>query len=69
MKFIEIHPMKIKMGLYAPTKEPMKATGTDGSSSPGNQNLNSMEKEGKLLPFSSNRVGSSTVGNGARGGT
>ncbi|MGZ3796664.1 MAG: hypothetical protein ACXVB1_09870, partial [Pseudobdellovibrionaceae bacterium] len=67
--FIEIHPMKIKMGLYAPTKEPMKATGTDGSPSPGNQTQNFMEKEGKLLPFSPNRVGSSTVGNGARGGT
>jgi hypothetical protein len=70
VKFIEIHPMKIKIGVYAPTKEQYKATGTDGAPSPGSQTLNLNEKEGKLLPFSPNpRVGSSTVGSGARGGT
>jgi hypothetical protein len=26
VKFIEIHPMKIKIGLYAPTKEPLELT-------------------------------------------
>ena len=67
VKFIEIHPMKIKIGMYAPSKEHYKATGTDGTPSPGNQNQNLNEKEGKLLPFSPNpRVGSSTVGIGAR---
>lgn len=70
VKFIEIHPMKIKIGLCAPTKEQYKATGTDGTPSPETktQNLNEA-KEGKLIPFSSNRAGSSTVGNGARRGT
>ncbi|MBL7555315.1 MAG: recombinase family protein [Bdellovibrionaceae bacterium] len=43
VKFIEIHPMKIKIGIYAPTKEQYKATGTDGTSSPGNENLNFKE--------------------------
>lgn len=66
VKFIEIHPMKIKIGMYAPTKEQYKATGTDGTPSPGNQIQNLNEKEGKLLPFSpTQRVGSSTVGSGA----
>lgn len=69
VKFIEIHPMKIKIGLHSPTKEQYKATGTDGNPSPESKTQNLNEKEGKLLPFSSNRVGSSTVGNGARGGT
>lgn len=67
VKFIEIQPMKIKIGMYAPTKEQYKATGTDGSPSPESktQNLNEI-KEGKLLPFSPNqRVGSNNVGNGA----
>lgn len=70
VKFIEIHPMKIKIGMYAPSKEQMKATGTDGTPSPGNktQNLNEI-KEGKLIPFSPNRVGSSTVENGANNWT
>ena len=58
--------MKIKIGLYAPTKVQYKATGTDGTPSPGNQTPNLNEKEGKLLPFSPTpRVGSSTVGSGA----
>lgn len=59
--------MKIKIGMYAPTKEQYRATGTDGVPSPESktQNLNEI-KEGKLIPFSPNRVGSSTVGNGAR---
>lgn len=66
VKFIEIHPMKIKIGMYAPTKEQYKATGTDETSSPGNEKLNFNEKEGKLIPFvPTQRVGSSTVGNGA----
>ncbi len=52
IKFVEIHPTKIKMGIYAPT-------GTDGE-------ILNESKEGKLLPFSPNRVGSSTVGFGAR---
>lgn len=70
VKFIEIHPMKIKIGMFAPAKEQYKATGTDGTPSPGNQTQNLNEKEGKLLPFSPNpRVGSSTVGIGARRGT
>ncbi len=62
VKFIEIHPMKIKIGLYAPSKEQMKATGTDGTPSPVNQNQNLKEKEGTLIHFDPNRrVGSSTV--------
>ncbi|MBL7555880.1 MAG: recombinase family protein [Bdellovibrionaceae bacterium] len=71
VKLIEIHPMKIKIGMYAPTKEQYKATGTDGTPSPvtETQNLNEI-KEGKLIPFSpTQRVGSSTVGIGARRGT
>ncbi len=68
VKFIEIHPMKIKIGMYAPTKDQYKATGTDGTPSPENQTRNLNEKEGKLLPFSpTQRAGSSTVGNGAPG--
>ena len=63
IKFIEIHPMKIKIGLFAP----VKATGTDGFVI---ENSESQEKEGKLIPFSPNqRVGSSTVGIGAPGQT
>jgi hypothetical protein len=66
VKFIEIHPMKIKVGMYAPTKEQYKATGTDRTPSPGDQTQNLNEKAGKLIPFSPNRrLGSSTVGNGA----
>ncbi len=61
----KIHPMKIKIGMFAPTKEQYKATGTDGSPSPGTQTQNLNEKEGKLLPFSPNRVGLSNVGSGA----
>ena len=59
IKFVEIHPMKIKMGIYAP----VKATGTDGFCIEDSEIL---EKEGKLIPFSPNRVGSSTVDIGAR---
>jgi hypothetical protein len=40
VKFIEIHPMKIKIGLYAPTIEQYKVTGTDGTGSPRNQTQN-----------------------------
>ena len=69
VKFIEIHPMKIKIGMYAPAKEQYKATGTDGTPSPGNQTQNLKEKVGKLLPFNPNRVGSSTDEFGAREGT
>lgn len=70
VKSIEIHPMKIKIGLFAPTKVEYQATGTDGAPYPETktQNLNEI-KEGKLIPFSTTRVGSSTVGNGARRGT
>ena len=63
IKFVEIHPMKIKMGIYAS----VKATGTDGFCI--EQDSEILEKEGKLIPFNPNRVGSSTVGIGARGGT
>ena len=67
VKFIEIHPMKIKIGMYATSKEQYKATGTDGTSSPETKTQNLKEKEGKILPFSPNpRVGSSTVGIGAQ---
>lgn len=69
VNFIEIHPMKIKIGLYAPAEEQYKATGTDGNPSTNSKTQNLINKEGKLLPFSSNRVGSSTVGSGARRGT
>lgn len=70
VKFIETHPMKIKIGMYAPAKEQYRATGTDGTPSTGNQTQNLTAKEGKLLPFSpTQRVGSSTVGIGASGRT
>ena len=58
--------MKIKIGMYAPTKEQYKATGTDGNPPPESKAQNLNEKSGKLLPFGPNRVGSSTVGVGAR---
>jgi hypothetical protein len=59
--------MKIKIGMYAPVKEVLKATGTDGLCV---EEIETQEKEGKLIPFSpTQRVGSSTDGNGARGGT
>ena len=62
-KFIEIHPLKIKIGMFAPAK----ATGTDGFIF---ENSEFQEKEGKLIPFSrTQRVGSSTDGIGAREGT
>ncbi|OYZ21733.1 MAG: hypothetical protein B7Y39_08490 [Bdellovibrio sp. 28-41-41] len=62
--------MKIKIGMFAPTKEQYKATGTDGTPSPENQTQDLNEKEGKVLPFSTTqRVGSSTVGNGANNWT
>ncbi len=67
IKFVEIHPMKIKIGMYAPAKEALKATGTDGIRVEGTE---TQEKEGKLIPFNpTQRVGSSTDGNGAREGT
>jgi site-specific DNA recombinase len=67
VKFIEIHPMKIKIGMFAPTKEQYKATGTDGTPSTGNQTQNIFEKKGTLIHFDPNRrAGSSTVGSGAR---
>ncbi|MBC7370499.1 MAG: recombinase family protein, partial [Bdellovibrionaceae bacterium] len=72
VKFVEIHPTKIKLGLYAPSNEQYKATGTDGAPSAGNQtqNLKENKKEATVHPLSPNhRAGSSTVGNGARGGT
>ena len=72
IKFIEIHPTKIKIGMYAPAKSAempsddesssSKATGTDGIS------IN-LKKEGTVLPFDRTRVGSSTEGIGARRGT
>ncbi len=65
IKFVEIHPMKIKIGMYAPAKEALKATGTDGFCVEGTE---TQEKEGKLIPFSlTQRVGSSTDGIGAPG--
>ena len=68
VKFIEIHPMKIKIGMYAPSKEQYKATGTDGTPSPKTKTQNLSEKEGKHIPFSPTpRLGSSTVGFGASG--
>jgi hypothetical protein len=71
VKFIEIHPMKIKIGLYAPVKEPIKATGTDGIPSTRSENSNFRENKeaATVLSFPSTRVGSSTVGNGASGRT
>lgn len=74
VKFIEIHPTKIKMGLYAPVREPLKATGTEGTSSTATAAADFGHKksglEGQLFCISnSTRVGSSTVEIGARGGT
>ncbi len=67
IKFVEIHPMKIKIGMYAPAKDVLKATGTDGICVEG---METQEKEGKLIPFSpTQRVGSSTVRFGALGRT
>ena len=59
IKFIEIHPLKIKIGMFAP----VQATGTDGFVK---VNSESQENKGKLIPFSPiQRVGSSTDGIGA----
>ncbi len=74
VKFIEIYPTKIKMGLYAPVKEPLRATGTEGTLSTAIVAADSGHKksrlESQLLCLnSSTRAGSSTVGIGARGGT
>ena len=57
--------MKIKIGMYAPIKEVLLKTGTDDLVE--NSDLN--KKEGKLISFKANRVGSSTEGNGAPGRT
>ncbi|MBC7419386.1 MAG: recombinase zinc beta ribbon domain-containing protein [Bdellovibrio sp.] len=65
LKFVEIHPMKIKIGMYVPAKEALKATGTDGIYI---ERTETQEKEGKLIPFNPTQiVGSSTDGNGAHG--
>ncbi len=74
VKFIEIPPTKIKMGLYAPVKEPLKATGTEGPLSTATVAADFGHKksrlESQLLYLnSSTRVGSSTVGIGAVGRT
>ncbi len=74
VKFIEIHPTKIKMGLYAPVNESLKATGTEGTPSTASVAADSGHKKSRLESQlfclnSSTRAGSSTVGNGARGGT
>jgi site-specific DNA recombinase len=68
IEFAELHPTKIRVGLYAPTTpvvtgEPdrLKATGTDGK---GHSNLKG--KEGTILPFApATRGGSTSVTNGA----
>ena len=51
--------------MYTPIKEVLLKTGTDDLVE--NSDLN--KKEGKLIPFSANRVGSSTESNGAPGRT
>jgi hypothetical protein len=57
VKFIKIHPIKIKLGLYATTLEPLKATGTDGGPLVSFQNTNSNKnKKSTMIPFRSNRV-------------
>ena len=71
---IEIHPLKLKIELYAPTKatnepeshepETQKATGTDGLA------VTLKKPEARVLPFDpTRRAGSSTVGSGAPGRT
>ncbi len=72
---IEIRPMKLKIGFFAPKKsestpapepETKKATGTDGFA----LNLNLKSELASVIPFDpSRRAGSSTVGNGALGRT
>lgn len=65
IKFVELHPTKIRIGVFAPTAstpdENFKATGTDGGGLGGFAG-----KEGAVLPFApSNRGGSTSVTNGA----
>lgn len=69
VKFIEIHPTKIKLGLYAPVKDHYKATGTDtATAAAADFGHKKSRLEGQLFCInSSTRVGSSTVGNGASG--
>jgi hypothetical protein len=72
IKFAEIHPTKIRMGLNAPTlpldsdepeKRQYKATGTDGG--PSGQDLNFKDCEARNLNLVT-RGGSTTVTIGAR---
>lgn len=65
IKFVELHPTKIRVGVYAPTtpnSAGLKATGTEGGSSG-----NFSGKSGSVLPFGpSTRGGSTSVTNGAQ---
>jgi site-specific DNA recombinase len=67
IEFAEIHPTKIRVGLFAPTLSPnqYKATGTDG---PTHKTSNFNNFEPKKLNLV-NSAGSSTVTNGAHRGT
>ena len=70
VKFIEINPTKLKLGLYAPTQ--LKATGTDGQPTSGSQDFSNFSeiKSSSVTPSAPTpRGSSSTVGSGAPGRT
>lgn len=76
IKFAEIHPTKIKVGVYAPTESfnfddqaKMKATGTDGVPRGEDLSFKNYEVKTKILDFSKKSAGSTSVTNGAREGT
>lgn len=64
IQFAEVHPTKIRLGVYAPTlpSGQEKATGTDGRGSVADSNV------GKVFPLGT-RAGSTSVKNGAPGQT
>jgi hypothetical protein len=71
---IEVHPTKLRIGVFAPPKdsapapesEIQKATGTDGL----RLSLSLKSESASVISFDpSRRAGSSTVGNGASGRT
>ena len=73
IKFAEIHPTKIKVGVYAPTESfnfddqnPLKATGTDGVPRGAELNFKNSEVKTKILDFSRKSAGSTSVTFGAR---
>ncbi len=64
-QFIELHPMKIAVGIIAPTKA-QKGSGDGNDPDSNGDSLKPTGTDGPF-PLPSNRVGSSSVGSGASG--